>query len=277
MDWSLTYDLAFMSPQENTQKVPQLVFIINTQHLTELKERLRVIASKSKARSETYLGKASDFAIFYPNLFGDIKFGYGSCGCLRTQSDKYYLYLPLSSHPTSRRYTTLTIQVLTFALGLPFTKEAARSDRQQEVILNTSCEAGDYGHAVGGFLSESVIDWLKSYAKNNVQYRGIIESTKMHPEVVAAMKTTWLAVSDHMTRRYASDCNHSFVSTSGAFTLNCFGNACDLSVYPDQFLGEGCEAVNIGCHNLDYADQQLTLLAGLAKICQLARASRDGA
>lgn len=277
MDRSHTYDLAFVSPEESTQKVPLLVFIIDNRHLLELKERLRVIASKSKVSSEAYLGKASDFTLFYPDLFGDIKFGYGSCGCARLQGNDHYLYLPLTSHPTSRRHVALTIQALTFALGLPFTKTVTSGDRQQEVILNTTCENGFYGHAVGGFLSESVIDWLKSYVQEKVQKMSAFEETPMHPEVVAAMKATWCAVTKAELHRYNSDCEHSWVRKSGAFTLNCFGNACDLSVYPDQFLGASCEMVSIGCHNLDHTDQQLTLLAGLAKICQLARASRDHA
>lgn len=55
--------------------------------------------------------------------------------------------------------------------------------------------------------------------------------------------------------------------------LGCFGNACDIDIYPDHTCGEMDEPyVRFSCHNLDTAAQQMTLLAGLAKLCELARA-----
>ena len=43
-----------------------------------------------------------------------------------------------------------------------------------------------------------------------------------------------------------------------------------MGVYPDG-ISQGIEMRDLQCHNLDGAVQQLTLLAGLAKLCQLAR------
>ncbi len=53
----------------------------------------------------------------------------------------------------------------------------------------------------------------------------------------------------------------------------CPGDACDVSIYPDQIYGDalGTKSVRFACHNLDSAAQQITLIAGIAKLCELAR------
>jgi hypothetical protein len=135
----------------------------------------------------------------------------------------------------------------------------------------TSCERGIHGHAVGGWLSVEIMGWLRHYAAANTQVNNV---AGMHPEVIRAMQAAWHAMSTPNLKRFTGPRDiYGWIQTSGAFSLNCFGNACDLSVYPDQ-VHEGDDGpTEFSCHNLDSADQQLTLLAGLAKIYELARAS----
>lgn len=134
----------------------------------------------------------------------------------------------------------------------------------------TICEPGGHGHSVSGWLSQDVMAWLKNYAKDKVDTNSFMQVAPMHPEVVYAMRSVWYAISTPERRPYA-DAASGWVRENGAFSLNCFGDACDLSIYPDSYNGENYVSVEFGCHNLDSADQQLTLLAGLAKICELAR------
>lgn len=63
------------------------------------------------------------------------------------------------------------------------------------------------------------------------------------------------------------------IAPDGRFNLKCPGNACEVSIYPDRLYGDnmGTRSVQFSCHNLDGAVQQITLLVGIAKLCELAR------
>jgi hypothetical protein len=276
MDQFHTYDLAFVTPRRHPRTVPELVFIIDEVHLPEAIDRLHKITNQLTEYARKYLGKDdTTFTLPIPDLFGNKEFGYGKCGYWSLENNKIHLRLQLRPYP-STHYCSLTIFMLTRAFGFPF-EDGARSNRQQDVELMTMSEvgrSGGYGHAVGGWISEDVLKWLEVYTRDKVRSLGIIEAAPMHPEVLQAQQAAWSAISSPKMQQYASSRNiYGWVRGNGSFSLNCFGDACDLSIYPDHWLGEGCGSVQFGCHNLDSADQQLTLLVGLAKICQLARES----
>lgn len=270
------YDLGFVSPKRRPRTAPEIIFSINEQHLDEAINRLHKTSAHFFKYANDYLGVDTvAFSLPVPDLFGNKEFGYRNCGYWTAEEGKIHFRLPLQPHPWTG-YCSLTIFVLTNALGFPF-EESVGANRQQDVTLMTSCvrnRPAGYGHAAGGWLSTAVHQWLKDYAKNKVQSLGIVNGAPMHPTVTKAMRDAWLAVSPPDTRKYYKERDiYGWVRESGAFTLSCFGDACDLSVYPDTWLGEGCESIELGCHNLDQSTQQLTLISGLATICQLVRES----
>jgi len=83
------------------------------------------------------------------------------------------------------------------------------------------------------------------------------------------MRQAWVAVVPQDLREWASKCG-AWITVDGRFMFECLGDACDVAIYPDSLEGEE-GSVEFGCHNLDQARQQVTLLAGLAKLCALAR------
>lgn len=277
MDRAHTYDLAFVAPKRRPRTAPEIVFIINERYMPEVVERLHKLTGRFFGYANAQLGEDNaGFMLPIPDLFGNKEFGYRNCGYWTTEDGEVHLRLQLRPYPWTL-CCSLSIFMLVRALGFPFEEGCRQSNRVQDVALLTNADrySGGYGHAVTGWISGDILGWLKDYAKNKVRELGIMEAAPMHPDVIRAQQAAWHAISNPEMKKYAGKCYiHGWVRDSGAFTMNCFGDACDLSVYPDQISeGEMRRSVELGCHNLDNADQQLTLLAGLAKICQLARES----
>ena len=276
MDQTHTYDLAFVAPQRRPRTAPEIVFIIGKQHLPEVIDRLPRMIRRFRGQIDAYLDDDdTDFTLPIPDIFNNQEFGYKRCGYWTVEGDSVHLRLQLRPYPWTS-YCALTLFILTRVLAVPF-EDQPTSNRVQPLDLQTSCEYRDagYGHAIGGYVSAEVITWLRSYAAGKVRRLGIIEAAPMHPEVISATQAAWYAVSQPNLRKYASNrAIYGWIREEGAFSINCFGDACDLSIYPDAigFRWDGYP-VTLSCHNLDSANQQLALLAGLAKICQLARAS----
>ena len=61
---------------------------------------------------------------------------------------------------------------------------------------------------------------------------------------------------------------------NGRFYLRTIGNACDISTLDGEHRQPG-EGHELGCHNLDTPIQQLSLLAGLATMHELAQKNID--
>ena len=267
-----TYDLAFLFPYGKLRPVPEIVSIINKKYLPETLSRLHDLRVDYGEYINAYINQDEAYlSLLTPDLFGYREFGFGSCGYATFKDGKVYLHLPLRPHPWTQ-YVSLTIFLLTKALGYPF-KDHPPNNRQQDLILSTMAEfrSGGYGHAVGGWVFESILNWLRQYAQKNDSPSS--DRIPLHPRIIRAQKVTLRAISSSEidTRMIKHDiCG--WVRHSGAFTLNCPGNACDLSVYPSG-LDEDSNHAQLSCHNLDSAEQQIILLAGLSQICQLARES----
>lgn len=275
MNQTFIYDLEFVTPNRRRKSVPEVVFAIEKQYLEEVVSRLQTLLEQGSKYTANYLkDDLTGFQLPIPDLFGNKEFGFGRCGYFTIDADKVRFHFQLRPHPWTR-YCSLTIFFLVKALSGPF-EAISRSNRKQSTILITLAEwrSSGYGHAVGGWVSMEVINWLRNYAKDKVKKLGIITAAPMPEEVTKAQQATCVAIYLKEDRfRAEAGYNSGWVRETGAFTLNCFGDACDLSVYPDQWLGDERDMVELNCHNLDSADQQLVLLAGFATLCQLARQS----
>ena len=266
-----TYDLAFLFPYRKLRPVPEIVFIINKKYLPETINRLRSLRVDYDKYINAYISQDEAYlSLLTPDLFGYQEFGFGSCGYATFKDSKVYLHLPLRPHPWTQ-YVSLTIFLLTKALGYPF-KDHPPNNRQQDLILSTMAEfrSGGYGHAVGGWVFESILNWLRQYARNK---KSLPDNVLLHPEVIKAQKVAFRAISSpEANNLMMEDAISGWVQPNGAFILKYPGNACDLGIYPNG-LDENSDYAQLSCHNLDSAEQQIILLAGLAKICQLARES----
>jgi hypothetical protein len=267
-DQAHQYDLAFVPGVETTKQPPEIVIIISKQDLLEVQERLRVLSNRAKDGVARYLHPAQAQFVLSSNQDGNYEFGYEGCGYWTEDDDSIWMRIRIGSGQTIF-HSTLTLCLLILAVEIPFLETKEGNRRQQTNLYLSADRYNPYGHAIGGFLDESVVLWLGEYAKNNGAGS---DSTEMPPEVIKAMQETWCAMYQPKDsfRKWLKDIRGT-VRPTGHFYLECFGNACDLSVYPENRIEPGCEVVTLSCHNLDSAGQQLTLMAGLAKICEMAR------
>lgn len=260
------YDLSFVSSKRKPATNPQIVFTIEKKHLPNLIVCLERLVQWADV--ESYAHKHIDFCLPVPDLFGNVEFGYGACGFVKEAKDEVSLYIELCEKHLAN--ATMTINLLTQVLCGAFNDEVQSSNRKQQVDLETCCMNKTHGHAVGGYISGEVREWLRK-----LWHKGP-NNNWMHfapapQEVIRAMRQTWSAVASKDLKRWTKDCNGA-VTEDGRFILNCIGDACDLAIYPDNVYADDYGSVRFSCHNLDGARQQLTLLAGLAKLCELARA-----
>ncbi|HYD93358.1 MAG TPA: hypothetical protein VEB18_02805 [Candidatus Paceibacterota bacterium] len=258
---SRVYRLSFRSAKD-TQGPPTLVFRLSTYDGERLGEQLRLLEPVLPKVAQEYTGTATSFfwpGMGHPELFAEpepFQVGYGRCGRLVTVDDEVEVQLPLSAKHLFD--TALTITILLESLNaLP--KGGRPSNRQQLLRISTLCQrGGHYAHAAHGHVFPVVCRWL-------AEHPGKLPST-----VTQAMKEVWRAVAPKELRRYENECVASV--TDGRFFFGCFGNACDLAIYPDNvFDDEFWENCSFSCHNLDTAFQQLTLLSGLAAMTDLIR------
>lgn len=262
------YDLRFVAGVR-----PELVFVIKAEDYAETLERIQVLVERSQESVNTYCGHEVAFLHSEPeDMFGHSKFGYQGCGYITRENQEVWFRITLGAG-SECHYATSTFNLLATALLPPLEKSVVKTNQVQQVDIETltsNHHINGYGHAVGGYVSASLLEWLQSYAAQGEKIGDILEdSVPLPDEVVEAMEMTWRAVSPKDMHEWTREI-YGWIRPEGHFSLNCFGNACDLSVYPDERVYPG-RSVRLGCHNLDSAQQQLTLLAGLIQLCQLAR------
>ena len=267
------YDLAFVPPKKLSGAGPEIVFIIDKGHLLELVERLSRTTKRMGSYADQYFNNYPvDFTLPKVDLFQNTEFGYGRCAYYTEHDNEVWLRVSLG-RGLRVSCCSLTVNVIAQSLGVPFAKKGP-GNRNHQVDIQTCADnfgSGGYGHAIGGWVSASVANWLGRYAQSHIKYHNLDGSplSALMPEIVTkSMRTAWCSLTDKEDHHWAKDC-YVDIRPTGHLTLGCFGDACDLSVYPDQTIDD---YIDLGCHNLDNANQQLTLLAGLAKICELARA-----
>ena len=262
---SQLYELSFVSPRRSRTK-PAIVFTLKAEYLDEVCQRLHTLAQRCQKYADNYCSTEVMFSPLARDIFGNIEFGYGRCGFVIIEDGEARLYIELRGADHAP-HSALTISLLATALCLPIEGTHA-SNQIQQIDIQTRCDskAHVYGHAVGGYVSSRLRKWLRAEGE-----KATGEHAPLPPPVVKAMQETWKAVSGTTYRKSREGCGGS-ISKDGRFLLVCPGNACDLAIYPDQVFRGGSELpVRFSCHNLDTAIQQLTLLAGLAKLCELAR------
>ncbi|HVV38969.1 MAG TPA: hypothetical protein VHD31_01455 [Candidatus Paceibacterota bacterium] len=259
------YDLSFVAPTRKPRTKPQIVFTLDEELLSELNNRLQHLLRRVNAAR--YCGREVQFWYPTPDLFGRIEFGFEKCGLMTKHDGDVSLRIELSEEMLF--CSTLTINLLAHALIVPF-EGRKLSNRPQLIDLETLCDRDrlqGYGHDIGGYVSGGVNAWLR---KQGTQVPDDRYSIPVPEEVITAMRHAWYAVAAEDQKRWASECGGR-IANDGRFMLECFGNACDVAIYPDNAVADEKGSVPFSCHNLDRPDQQITLIAGLAKLCELVR------
>jgi len=270
------YNLTFVSSKEKPKAAPEIVFTIKHKHLRELHDRMVKINYRASEYVERYCDDESAF--FNPpafDMFGYGKFGYGNCGYCGIKDENVRLHLTLGNQQ-QLQHCTLTINMLLIALGTEFegTQDSSNTLQLSRLITNVDIDKrAGYGHDIGGYISSTVTTWLSEYVyktATNFDEVSKPQPVAMLPEVLEAMRDAWSWVSPDHLQQYSDDCT-GYIRNTGDFVLTCFGYAADCGTDIDQYMsGHVGDDIDIICHNLDSGYQQITLLAGLSKLLELA-------
>lgn len=259
MQPAFMYDLGFVSRNRSLSRKSEIVFTLPSWYVPKLLERLAELAERSAVEAQEYLKEKRplyrDGAKNY--------FGYHACCRIEEGAPNAHLYFELT-----RRHVpaiALTLTFLTGVLpGLSSESVALQGEWEQLFRLTTYCNPTLHGHGIGGWVFPVFGKWLTALGQSS--------DREALGQVSEAMAEMWHQAAPPEHRRYMDECLAA-VHEDGRFTLQCFGDACDLSIYPEQVCGSLSEYVTpFSSHNVEAAHQQLTLVAGLAALVQRARA-----
>ncbi len=254
------YDVSFISKETSASGRPEILVIIPEKYWLAFRTQVREFVERTAEQAVEYLlGKKSEF--IFPE---DEYYGFASCCRVSTGAGIRTLHFEMC-RPKIRQlsasicYTLLALNVL---LRQIVCAEDGLKKQHQYLEVETLCSVGKaHGHAIYGHVFPSLGIWLKEHC-----------GTENLPGVPEAMEEVWVTVSERNLHQYA-DWSSVRIEEDGRFCFTCFGDACDVAIYPDGFSRRDLEMhmVPFNAHNLDTPAQQLTLLAGLAAFSAHAR------
>jgi hypothetical protein len=205
-------------------------------------------------------------------------FGYGRCGILADQEFDAGFALPLSRERVKE--TTLTIEALIAVLNFVRIGGAdgikPRSNKLQLIWLDYCCSRGGLNsHALGGNFHPEFGKWCVRRGQDISQEEpqafseeSFIGQPFPHSSVKKAMRAAWSATAPRGSLQFKSSCRAG-LKPSGHFALVCLGS--NVAPFPDLTPVMDAEwGGRFTCWNMDSAHQQLTLLAGVAALYELA-------
>ena len=230
----MAYDLFFRRDAVGARHGPMLGF---TMPRTEW-EAIPFTTPEPRADLAAYLGKEVKWKATAAGALG-----FGGCARIGKQSKMVEVLLPL--HPLNVRNTMLT---LSFLLQDIRPWQRTHDPSHDHLQLYVGC--GTEYQTIFGCASPEF-------------QAGLVQLGSSDFEVVMTdMRRAWRATATPQLKNCADRCRARV--HDGRFELDCFGDACDLSMYPDS-------TPEFSCHNLDIPFQQATLLAGLASLYQRAK------
>jgi hypothetical protein len=152
-------------------------------------------------------------------------------------------------------YRNVSISAISLALFFDrahFYQGETLSKKPQLLLLNTIVQAGLHGGSLGGKFGPEMAEYL--HLLTDGSFKKLTRAMMFaHSSMVK------FRAHDEFCFRYGGD--------NGRIYLSCPGNACDILMEPYNFNTKS--GGEISCHNVDSAFQQITLLVGLAKLCDL--------
>jgi len=131
----------------------------------------------------------------------------------------------------------------------------SNSDFPQLILIETMLERKMHGGSLGGDYSLSLVNFLRSFAPNT-------EIVEMKNAMILAHRKMFGKKDKYGI--YEMEAKVAY--ENGWLNTSCPGNACGL--HPADNMGpKKGEGYKFSCHNVDTAAQQITLIAGLAALC----------
>jgi len=118
-----------------------------------------------------------------------------------------------------------------------------------------------HGGSLGGAFAPCFVDVLKTYEEKTV-------FTKQTNIMFAAHRAMWQKSIEEDACDYDKHTTTIYQSLPGNLIMNVPGDACGIHPNEVRTISEGM-GYNFACHNVDNMLQQLTLVTGLAAMCDL--------
>lgn len=271
MDWQVSpariYGLSFRPPSaEAGIQRPEIVLTVSNETAVKLEALLE--SHKHRYIDQAYVPESvPTWQDMQPTLGLGFsrQFGYGKCAYVEQSDTESRYCFPLIPEQEGCIALTLSLSFLFLDL-VQDEAEGQGSNRQQLMTFSTRCEnrPEGWGHMIGGYAYPAMRAWLSRTAESGTD--------DPLATVRDAMRLAYRSLDPEHAELLVDMCD-ARLHESGRFLLECPGNACDVAIYPDCDYGLiGEMPTTISCHNLDWVRQQLTLLAGLAALHQLAEA-----
>lgn len=267
--YSRIYGLSFLFPNKKAgRRYPEIVLSTLPEYAEGVKQYFENRLEGIQAGADKYLCREADIVSrdaqrsfsFAAQQF----FGVDSCVLIAEDGGAVNFHFPLVPSRVDELVFTLHVLLLAFD-ACSYEELEAPENIRQLVTMHTRVEndiSAGWGHAMSGYVYPEMRRWLARVGSSGVE-----DPLK---DVRTAMVAAARALDPALAKLFADMCR-ARVDSTGRFLLECAGNACDIAIYPDLDSGpEAEEPSHVGCHNLDSARQQLTLIAGLAALHDMA-------
>ena len=268
------YDFSFVprTRVKRTQYPPELVLVLSQTGWEQVEQYLQTSSISERVGAAEYLRRPFVESWLEPSFTFTperVLFGYDQCGYVTRTESEVKIHFPL--RPQSVMATALTLHAVMISVDICLVanaEELPRTNRFQLFTVSTRCVPEfPYGHAMQGYVFPAFRRWL-IHAAATVELSMVETALRQAGHALLQFDTK----KEEREYRKLMDCMfRAYIYADGRFVLTCPGNACDIAIYPDSMPTDVEHACNFSCHNLDTATQQLTLLAGLAALSDLAR------
>jgi len=236
----------------------------------------------------------SIFDQFRKNIFGDLYFGFNQCCRKIGEKNDFWIFeIPIpkikkqtneacqycngtgkSEYFSNRKCLACAgsgveiamdwkkIEAISASLVVFFNLAMLRCEKGKEtdckflqlLLINTMLQKDMHGGSLGGDYSVPLVNFLRSFAPDT-------EITEMKDAMISAHRKMF-----GKNDKYAIyEMGAKVAYENGWLNVSCPGSACGL--HPaDSWLKKG-EGYKFSCHNVDTSAQQITLIVGLAALC----------
>ena len=185
------YGLSFASATESESYKPELVFLVNPEHWSELSERILVLTEKMRHYAQQY---SHDISITFSQCslenIEQAPFGYDNCAYVQIQDEQLQIHFVLTD--TTVKFCALTINTITLVLSCVCRISVPkRSFQTIDLSTLSGTEHLFHRHAIGGNISTNITDWLQKYVRNTKPNATEHDILYLPNEIILAMKETW--------------------------------------------------------------------------------------
>jgi hypothetical protein len=251
------YTLAFCTKDDSPRSAPEIVVIFEKQISDDFFARIARMVEECQGEVREHLFEKN------PEWASGVRYGYGGCAVVEREGGVVRLCHPLTQDTMYEVVDTLrlTFSTLNTFVGGGYKKLRGKKKQWCQVQTYVCPERVDYriqGH-VYGYTKARI--GARIGGSDHCVERKVLDAR--HSAVEHAMQEVWRTLAPQSLHGYASRCALR-VGEEGYFQLSCHGNMCELSTYPQMGVPQF-----IGSYGVHTPHQQLTLLAGFARLMEL--------